>query len=68
MTFNVLLAVYVLFGMNENPPIEENDKMSKKSMKSLSYFNLLILTLKQFSTGKVLPTQVIPISGLAQGL
>lgn len=35
MTFNVLLAVYVLFGMNENLPIEETNKMPKKYKKLL---------------------------------
>ena len=36
MTFNMIMAVCVLFGMNENSPIEENNKMSK-NIKSYFY-------------------------------
>ena len=44
MTFNGILAVSVLLGINENPPIEENNTMSKKYKKLLLWkvYHILI--------------------------
>ena len=42
MTFNMILTVSGVFlGINENPPIEENNTMSKKIQKAASMESLL---------------------------
>ena len=41
MTFNVLLAVCVVFRVNENSPIVENNKMTK-NIKSYPYEKAII--------------------------
>ena len=43
MTFNVILAVSILLGINENPPIKENNKTSKKYKKLLLWKGYHIL-------------------------